>query len=270
MIYLYWASESEWIWVRIKHSRIFQDNEYCSRGRAFQLQIDRSQIEKYMVQDPTRPKPPSRRAAGRTEEQKFQDIYKEVKKAKWSIGRLLFELLRERNTYDPSLDRAVQSFLSGENEYTAMHLVHLMYRHKYSRPNTMHDERNKYFTTEAIPDEIKYFEPALSSFALQLILAQSLEEAKYLCSPEAGLRYRVTQKKSTTDWRAVWVHGTENNTTDVPTGKVSTRVCSYLNPHALPSRHHRHSRVRVKRHYRAFGRSGHPVSYSLFYRFAGC
>lgn len=237
------------------------ENEHCSRGRDFQLRIDCSQIEKYLVQDPTKPKP-SRRAAGRTEEQKFQDIYKEVKKAKWSIGRLLFELLRERDSYDPSLDRSVQSFLSGENEYTAMHLVHLMYRHKYSRPNTTHDERNKYFTTEAIPDEIKYFEPALSSFALQLILAQSLEEAKYLCSPEAGLRYRVTQKKPTTDWKAVWEAGTGNNTTDIPTGEVPTMVCLYLQLPILTlctSRYHRHSRV--ERHCGAFGWSAHPVSY---------
>jgi hypothetical protein len=127
-----------------------------------------------------------------TDAQKMSSILSQIAQYRWSIGKFLLLLLDEKYNLGGS---AVKSFLSGTSNVRAAHIINAIYNHWYSNPPTRHDENLHQFSPSIMPNTIRYAGPAISSWALQLVLDATRQEVDYLCTrkagPRAGLRARA-------------------------------------------------------------------------------
>jgi hypothetical protein len=126
---------------------------------------------------------PGEKCHYQTDAQKMSSILNLIGQYRWSIGKFL--LLDEKAGLGGS---AVKSFLSGASDVHVAQIVNLMYSHQHSNPPSRHEEHLHHFSPDVTPNTIRYAAPAISSWALQLVLDVTTQKAKYLCSMKEGLR----------------------------------------------------------------------------------
>ena len=189
----------------------------------------------------------------RTDQEKIDDILAVIGKARWSLGEFLHKLFIEPDKGSvadglskpkPKVVRSdshrhvVTKFLSGSTKYSPGDIVELMYRSKAARPPYSHPEARQYFSVDTAPSSIGYARPALSTWALELVVTQIIKESTYLSSEKSGLRVRASQKKSKGPKEdAPLVHEAQETADD---SIAKTSVAPPLNevqnnPHVLPS-----------------------------------
>ncbi|THH07257.1 hypothetical protein EW146_g9376 [Bondarzewia mesenterica] len=141
--------------------------------------------------------PPTKRArqrrGNRTDKDKLHAILGAIGDEHWTLGEFLRQLFTETKGQSERHTSYVSKFLSGQSAVNAGEIVHLMYNHKYGHPPAGHSEWDSYFLCDTSPKSIKHGQPAMATWALQLIIQATEEEATYLCSKDAGLRVRATR-----------------------------------------------------------------------------
>ncbi|KAJ7627263.1 hypothetical protein FB45DRAFT_749505 [Roridomyces roridus] len=112
----------------------------------------------------------------------IQDNYKK----KGGLGAFLEALFDDpkesRDTSQLHID-LLSSFLNGQNNFRAVHLVQAMYDHRYSYPkstSTAVDERADMFAGDCDPRSFRYTSPGLSAWAAQLVGERCAWEVRQL------------------------------------------------------------------------------------------
>ncbi|KAA1474511.1 hypothetical protein DENSPDRAFT_781882 [Dentipellis sp. KUC8613] len=135
--------------------------------------------------------------------QKIDHILEALHETRLSLGEFLFHLFS--NTIEvPSTGvtfarserhkQLVAIFLSGRGGYTLSHVIEQIYRNTDSRPPHDHADAARAFSTTHRPTDIGYGQPALTTWALQIVVDKIIKESNYLQSDKAGLRVRASRK----------------------------------------------------------------------------
>ncbi|KAI0055021.1 hypothetical protein BV25DRAFT_1922169 [Artomyces pyxidatus] len=136
--------------------------------------------------------PSPARCPPRSAAKKLDDILTYIRKdVDWTLDAFLHKLFQpaQSNTTHHAM---LKAFLSGQGKYNAATIVNLMYGHDLSvNSDRSHPSHGDYFSDTKQPEEIKYSQASLSTWALQLVIDTMDDEADYLCSRKAGLWVRA-------------------------------------------------------------------------------
>ena len=143
-----------------------------------------------------------------TDGQKLDFVFYHLGKWKWSLGLFLSKVFdpepEPNNSLDPDRERRensrrahVSQFLAGNNKVTPIEVVKLMYRHTYGRPSGAYYDARESFSTKTPSSQICYAQPALSTWALEIVVDVMRQESTYLVS-KGGMRVRAKRKASST------------------------------------------------------------------------
>ncbi|KAI0054730.1 hypothetical protein BV25DRAFT_1996352 [Artomyces pyxidatus] len=156
------------------------------------------------------------RRSPRTTEEKLDDVLKVISATGWSLGEFLYHLFQrvEETQSKPRSKRpdpvaaaaaaaervnrrsqVLRKFLSGEGNYKPLLIITLIYNHKFSRPSSEYNDDDHYFSHTIPSSDIDFAKPALTTWALELLVQQVRRESNRLVSREAGLRARASTKK---------------------------------------------------------------------------
>jgi len=132
-----------------------------------------------------------------TDAEKMSSILNLFTKFRWSIGKFLWLLFDEKSNLGGS---AVKSFLDGTSDVRAGHIINAMYSHQYSHPPSRHHEQLHQFSPDITPSNIKYAGPAISSWALQLILDITKQEGIIYAQERLIYEYVPVDKQIMARW----------------------------------------------------------------------
>ncbi|KAH8101947.1 hypothetical protein BXZ70DRAFT_891314 [Cristinia sonorae] len=146
------------------------------------------------------PSPSRQRQPRRTPTQKIDDIIETINKARWTMAEFLENYfqphLRGRSdVHRASLTGFLQGHVSrkadseGQPIGYAANIVDLIYRNELGRPPLDSDEHDESFSTGKSFDELRYAQPAISTWATDLVARRLVTESNWLVSPDAGLRF---------------------------------------------------------------------------------
>ena len=147
----------------------------------------------------------------RHDHEKMDNILAHIRDADWTLGEFLHKLFAEpgkqsaTNTLGKkekgvhfrtdSHRQFLSKFLSGSTKYSPRNIVELIYRNKLARPPYSHPDARQYFSVNSSSSTIEYARPALSTWALELVVAQIIKESTKLSSEQCSLRVRASQKR---------------------------------------------------------------------------
>ncbi|KAA1479037.1 hypothetical protein DENSPDRAFT_788720 [Dentipellis sp. KUC8613] len=143
----------------------------------------------------------------KSNDEKLDEILRAIGDADFTLGKFLVLLftpikenptsnkpptktkLKAQRTRDSRRQSYVSHFLSGMSEdYKPIDVVKLMYTHPSSRHHTQYEDRNHNFSVSRPSDSIFFARPALSTWALELVVDKMHKESDYLVSRASGLR----------------------------------------------------------------------------------
>ncbi|KAA1470451.1 hypothetical protein DENSPDRAFT_774873 [Dentipellis sp. KUC8613] len=140
--------------------------------------------------------------------QKIDAVLETVHETRLTLGEFLFHLfgnaIEVPSTRHPAgkvtfarSDRHkqyVSKFLSGKGGYTAGQVLDQIYRNRDGRPPGNHVDATRAFSSTHPFADIEYGQPAISTWALDLVVNKIIKESNYLQSEKAGLRVRASRK----------------------------------------------------------------------------
>ncbi|KAJ7847450.1 hypothetical protein B0H14DRAFT_2357176 [Mycena olivaceomarginata] len=149
---------------------------------------------------------PRQRAPKRDIWEKADTIIHLITKDFRSLGQFLDTLFhcRDMSVNDPRTARhkaAVTAFMNGDSNVGMGRIIELLYRHPQGRPNKANAESGLYFSLSS-PAEIKFAQPALSSWALQLVGAELRKQIGVLTHNDPDDPTDITQLRASTNGRA--------------------------------------------------------------------
>ncbi|THH27969.1 hypothetical protein EUX98_g6231 [Antrodiella citrinella] len=135
----------------------------------------------------------------RTKRQKLDALLEAVSGSgiNWSMSDFLEYFFQPQlKNRSPSHRAALQRFLKGGTRHTPLTVVKMIYQNKLGRPPPGHRERNHMFSPEMNAEELSYAQPAISTWAADIVASRLIEESNKLVHEKAGLRVRASRKVS--------------------------------------------------------------------------